>query len=67
MDPTGVRSSGPSRRPFRLSPSAVSNLKREAKKISRVEGIPHVQALNRIALREGFPTWWHLQRLHGER
>jgi hypothetical protein len=39
----------------------IKNLKREAKKLSKRDGIPHVEALNRIAIREGFPNWWYLQ------
>ena len=43
----------------------LENLKREAKKLRKGEGIPHVEALNRIAVREGFESWWHLQHLSG--
>lgn len=39
----------------------LENLKREAKKLRKREVIPHVEALDRIAVREGFESWWHLQ------
>jgi hypothetical protein len=44
----------------------LENLKREAKKIRKRDGIPHVEALNRIAVREGFASWWQLQHLSGK-
>lgn len=47
----------------KYTPAAINNLKREAKKVSKLEGIPHVEALNRIAVREGFPSWWELQHV----
>jgi hypothetical protein len=44
-----------------LSSSDLERFKREAKKTRRLEGITHLQALDAIARREGFPDWWHLQ------
>jgi hypothetical protein len=41
----------------------IEALKREAKKLRKREGIQHVAALDRIAVREGFESWWHLQHL----
>lgn len=43
----------------------LEKLKREAKSLRKREGIQHVEALDRIAVREGFESWWHLQHLSG--
>lgn len=48
-----------------FNPTELKNLKREAKRLQRAEGVPHVEALNRIAVREGYPSWWHLQHQSG--
>ncbi|RKG72761.1 hypothetical protein D7W82_39485 [Corallococcus sp. CA049B] len=40
----------------------IESFKREAKKIRKREKITHVRALDRIAEREGYPSWWHLQK-----
>jgi hypothetical protein len=44
-----------------LTPSDLERFKREAKKLRRLGEATHIEALNSIARREGFPDWWHLQ------
>jgi hypothetical protein len=45
----------------KLSPQQIENLRCEAKRIRKAEGIKHTDALNRVAVREGFKDWWDLQ------
>lgn len=45
----------------------IDRLKREAKKLRKTGDLTHVQALDQIAEREGFPSWWHLQHGAGVR
>lgn len=44
-----------------LSLAQYENLKREAKRLKKVEGIKHMEALDRLAQREGFRDWNDLQ------
>ena len=44
----------------------VFRLKREAKALSRAEGVPLHQALDRLAIAEGFSNWGHLASAHRE-
>lgn len=37
--------------------ASIPSLKSEAKRIAKMEGIPHAEALNKIARREGFNSW----------
>lgn len=37
--------------------SSISKLKSEAKKISKVQGISHLEVLNKFAKQEGFESW----------
>ncbi len=44
----------------------IKNLKLKAKKMSKLDGISHVEALNLLAVKAGFASWWHLQHLSGK-
>lgn len=48
---------------MRLS-APIYRLKRRAKQASRAEGVPLHQALDRIAVEEGFRSWGHLSDAH---
>lgn len=43
-----------------MSKTTIENLKGEAKRMKKADGITHVEALNRLAKREGFKHWGHL-------
>lgn len=43
-----------------LSASALENMKRQAKKLKKEEGIPHHEALNRVAKDNGHASWEEL-------
>lgn len=40
----------------------IERLKREAKKLKKAEGIPHNEALNRLAKTYGYTSWALLMR-----
>lgn len=46
-----------------LSPNEIERLRREAKQVSKAEGIGHQQALHRLARAQGHPNWDMLQRV----
>lgn len=39
---------------------SIESLKRDAKRLKKAENIPHHEALERIAKREGFASWKQL-------
>lgn len=42
---------------------SIDQLKRDAFQLKKAEGIPHHEALKRVALQEGYPSWELLVKL----